>query len=73
MELIRRYDAVFNHDGSRKCCGRQACMDLIEACSMFDNKKPSEYYGDLKTGMMNSENIKSLIAGIHRQEMTGES
>jgi hypothetical protein len=54
-ELKAAYDAVFNEDGTMKTCGRKACINLISL--MMEHS--SEDVGNLDTGMINPEVMKS--------------
>ena len=64
--IIIFYERVFDEDGNTKVCGREACIDLIVACSDFIYNATGIYvdYGNNKTGMMNIDNIKKLISAM---------
>ena len=51
------YSEVFDEHENVKACGREKCLELIEICSELD---PFNYYGDIKQGFLNEENIFKL-------------
>lgn len=57
-KLIEAYQKVFNTQGEIKPCGRDACIFLIEECKRV---QPKVYFGDIKTGKMDINAIKSLM------------
>lgn len=56
-EFFEAYEAVFDENGDVRKCGRDACIKLIELC---EQKNHMLYFGDLETGFMEKENIKTL-------------
>ncbi len=51
------YEAVFGENGQIKACGRDACKDLINACSELDSLT---YYGNPETGIMNLDSFQKM-------------
>lgn len=50
------YNVVFDSNGKVKPCGREYCKELISECSKYT----SHYCGDISTGFMNIDVIKSV-------------
>ena len=57
--MLEKYNAVFNSDGTIKCCGREACKELIRACESASEEKIN--FGNADTGMMNVKNIQEFV------------
>lgn len=55
------YYKVFDTCGNVRACGRETCIELIEACSC---RQPDIYFGNVETGQMNIEAIKEFVGGI---------
>ena len=66
MDKIKKFKAlfseVFDTNGDVTACGRVKCIEIIKLCSSIDNSKS---YGDMDTGFMNIENIKSLYSKLN--------
>ncbi len=60
IDFLKQYSVVFDLDGNVKLCGRNACKDLILAAIEVSGEKTPDYFGSLKTGMMNIERINVL-------------
>lgn len=56
-KFYNAYNDVFDEDGNNKLCGREKCMKLISICNEID---PHTFYGNVDTGMMESDKIKEL-------------
>jgi hypothetical protein len=56
-EFITEYKKVFNESNQIKTCGREECKRLIE---LADDIETSVKHGCTKTGMMNTDSIKTL-------------
>lgn len=54
------YNVVFDSDGKVKSCGRECCKELISECSKYT----SCYCGDISTGFMNIDVIKSVYSEV---------
>lgn len=67
--LFELMDKVFNKDGSVKHCGRNACIELIEYATKFDEEKKNEktYYGNSRTGYMHIDNLLQLRAKVSNE------
>lgn len=48
------YDRCIDENGHVKACGRDACKDLLRYFSDFEYP---EKYGNIQTGMLNTEEI----------------
>lgn len=55
------YSEVFDEHENVKACGREKCLELIEICSELD---PFNYYGDIKQGFLNEENVIKLVTQL---------
>lgn len=58
-ELMEAYNKVFNEHGEVRPCGRQVCIDLINACEKFG--PDCICFGNNETGQMNIESIKNYV------------
>lgn len=63
--FLEKYNEVFDEDDNIKCCGRNKCIELIEAAQDFlrsDNciGIPLENLGSTQTGVLNKNNIFAL-------------
>lgn len=56
-EFLKLYEKVFNENNNIKICGRQNCINLIEAAQKIE---PNIDFGNVKTGFMNTQNLKNL-------------
>ncbi len=63
-EFLKKYNEVFNEDGSVKLCGREKCKDLIIACQVLSQTTSNGYFGNAVTGMMNVKNIQKFKKDI---------
>lgn len=78
IDFWNLYWSVFNKDGSVKLCGRDKCKDLILCCNnMIENYSDfkydfglidisEDYFGNLKSGMMNIEKIQQLKSWLDK-------
>lgn len=61
-DIKEAYEKVFDSDGSIKVCGREACSNLINACSSLE---PTVYFGNSKTGIMDTERIQKYYITVN--------
>lgn len=67
VELLKnQYNMVFDANGDVKLCGRDACCALIALLSAMYPSDDPLYFGNVQTGYMNVDNIKSIYANIIR-------
>lgn len=59
--FLELYDRCIDENGNVKACGRDACKDLLGYFSRFEDV---EKYGNIKTGMLNTEEIVSYRKGL---------
>lgn len=64
-EFLKRYTDVFNDDGTVKACGRDKCTLLLIECYKVEK---NTYFGDVKNGFMNVENVLGLVKRLKEQE-----
>ena len=57
--FLELYKEVFNEDGTVKNCGRRKCQELITAAMQVETHDDG-YFGNDRTGMMNTERIQDL-------------
>jgi hypothetical protein len=57
--ILMQYHKVFDEDGTVKNCTREECLKLIE---LLEDKFPEESFGSMKTGFMETNKIKEMIA-----------
>lgn len=60
------FNEVFDKNQNITACGRQKCKELIAAANAINDidVKDDEYYGDIESGRLNIENVKSLYNRI---------
>ena len=56
-KFIKLYNEVIDNNGNVKVCGRDKCKELIEISDKIDK---NTYYGNINTGMLNIEALKTL-------------
>lgn len=61
-KFFKQYKEVFDKEGNVRACGREKCMRLILTS---DNLEPEISHGDLSSGFMKIEAIKSLYEKLH--------
>ena len=59
-EFLKKYNEVFNEDGTVKLCGREKCKNLIIACEVLSKNVTEGHFGNAVTGMMNIKNIQKF-------------
>lgn len=55
------FNDVFNSDGSVKACGRDKCINLIVECELLHPEYPKGYFGNARTGLMDSRAVFKAI------------
>lgn len=55
QELKDAYEAVFDKNGNTKLCGRDVCIRLMSVMGKYSTAN----IGNVKTGIMNLDTIKS--------------
>lgn len=63
-QLLKTYNQVFDVNGNVVACGREKCKELIKLCN--ENEEHTDF-GDINTGFMNVENIKTLYEKVVMQ------
>ena len=63
--FIKAYENVFDHNGSVRICGRNACKTLIEEAHKIDSRI---IFGNQETGFMNILEIQKLYKRLSEQE-----
>lgn len=56
--IKEQYNVVFDENGNTKLCGRDNCIKLME---LLSKEFPTIPFGNIETGFMNIENIKTVI------------
>lgn len=64
--FLNLYKEIFNEDGSVKICGREKCRKLISLAIQME-KHEDGYFGNDRTGMMNTEKIQELYEKIIKE------
>ena len=59
VELKQLYAEVFDTNGNVKVCGRQSCIDLIDALEYVTGTR--DVWGNIQTGAMNIDKINSYF------------
>jgi hypothetical protein len=60
------FNEVFDENQNITACGRQKCKELIAAANAINDidVEDDKYYGDIESGRLNIENMKSLYNRI---------
>lgn len=61
LAIKEQYMKVFDENGNVKACTRTECMKLID---LLEKKFPNEDFGNMRTGFMDVEKIKELMAKL---------
>lgn len=61
-EFLLCYEAVFYEDGSRKLCGREKCVQLIEMAEKICPEAQPEEFGSKETGFIYEPAVKAIKA-----------
>lgn len=61
-DFLSYYETVFNEDGSRKICGREKCIALIETAEQLCPDADQDEFGSKETGYVYEPAIKALRA-----------
>lgn len=68
----RIFNEVFDENQNITACGRQKCKELIAAANAVNDIDVNDdtYYGDIETGRLKIEHVKSLynrINTVHKE------
>lgn len=67
-KFLSCYNEVFNSDGSRKICGREKCIKLIELAEKLCPDAEPGKFGSTKTGAKNDAELHSLKCKLEKKQ-----